>query len=578
MFFRRIVTTPLKREVEQIKLKYPNHVLLTQVGGFYEVHHNVQEIAALLRIKVASINRATDGYTSFAGFPLHSLKEHLRLLLDEGKSVAVINQVKTKEADYITRKVARLFTPGTILDDLPDNNFLLSIAFDNRDSVSLSWIDVSTGEFYIQNSVPEMLPADISRIQPTEIIFSEKELQPILAEFKLPLTFRPSTLYTKRHAYDVHPEFGLFAQYSSAGLLLAYLAESFPESKPLVAFPQILNAQEIMKLDATTMATLEIVKTIAERKRKGSLFSLIDKTCTQGGKRMLLSRLKCPSICESTINQRLDLVQVFYSNPQLLHETTQILKEFKDLERNFQLLYIGAVTNYKDSIQNILDPISQALILAKLFARHNALTEHVCSIENSSEIAAKFGDLFGVDNEIGMTKRGWNRQLDDMRTQYKILQENKSNIELELSEKLGYLTTLNYDQKGGGPFGETSNISSKKALHDFLIRSRGLELVHLPAKQVTKKRFLYPVFQNLIQPWTDLHDELETLHAQIIALDAEIMRGVITNLEQYRDIIMSLAKTVSAIDVSSSLAKLALDNDYVRPTFNDEYCIIKLES
>jgi DNA mismatch repair protein MutS len=180
---RKRTPTQLKREIDSIQFKYPQHILLVQVGMFYEIYdcgNYLDTIAQLLDLRIG-IHKSSIGadhrYSRFAGFPMSQLRNYLKPLIANGYTVAIVNQLEPDSiTNQIKRRVSRIITPGTVLDEdmdlRVDNNFLLSIYLKTAKSrsIGMSWIDVSTGEFYHAKSNLKDLLSQISRIEPTEIL------------------------------------------------------------------------------------------------------------------------------------------------------------------------------------------------------------------------------------------------------------------------------------------------------------------------------------------------------------------------------------------------------------------------
>jgi DNA mismatch repair protein MutS len=479
--------TNLKREIDEIQTKNPSHILLIQVGMFYEIYDcggYLDEIANLLGLRIGVHQKAAGSdhrYSRFAGFPTVSLRNHLDVLLRQGKTVAIVDQMKSSPiSDIITRKVTRIVTPGTLLDDNDlhntDNNFLLSIVpptGGQSSKIGLAWVDVSTGEFNLSISSVKQIRDDLTRIAPKEILVPEnlKESCPNVASILIDF----AGLVTKRSVASFHsessmdhlsriiiendPSKAIFAskprdvlkglkifQTHAAGAILSYLTETFPCSTPSIRAPLQINYQECMVLDASTIDSLEITHTQRERSRKGSLVSVLDKTKTAAGHRLLISRLSAPSTVLSEIQRRLDLVEVFFKDQYFSRKILDHLVKCKDIERALQRIHFetGAPTD----LCNIIQTLAQSNILKSLLIEKiNDLPSEsrICSTLN--DLLLKMGDfgelsllLNGLLNEeslssnrissIGVIRAGISDDLDREREIYNSLLE-KQNDRLE---------------------------------------------------------------------------------------------------------------------------------------------------
>jgi DNA mismatch repair protein MutS len=324
----------LKMEIDRIQKENRNHILLVQVGMFYEIYdvgNYLDEISLLLNLRIGVHKKAVEAkhrYNRFAGFPMSELKKYLKQLLDNGKTVALVTQMEPHPiSDVIRRKVSRIFTPGTILEEDSEflkieNNFLLTLYMKSRTSktVGLSWIDVSTGEFFMDEIKAIDLQSEIARIQPNEIIVQASLMKSsnlvskaITAEnTNFVISIRPDELFDSEsaqshlakilvnsdpanlilanepsHVLRKYPEMQRIASVA----LIAYLQESFPAVLPPIRSPFDLRAEQVMKIDHHTFQSLEITHSQREKTRAGSLLAVIETAKTAGGKRLFNSRI-----------------------------------------------------------------------------------------------------------------------------------------------------------------------------------------------------------------------------------------------------------------------------------------------
>lgn len=437
--------TSLKREIDDIQVMNPDRILLVQVGMFYEIYGNyVDEIAEILGLRIG-IHKGAEGsdhrFSRFAGFPTVSLRSHLNVLLQHGKTVAIVDQTKPNPAsDVIVRKVTRIITPGTLMDDSDlkndENNFLLSIyPKEGQKSFGLAWIDVSTGEFNISSCNQKQLADELTRIQPNEVLVSPdlgQEPLSILKEAGPLVTTRPTHIYTSDSSQaqlanliiSNDPSKLIFAsrpkdvikglkplQAEAAGALLSYLEEIFPSSKPSIRSPIELATNDTMILDSRTVESLEITKTQRENNRRGSLLYTLDKTKTAVGHRLLASRLKAPSTVPDEINRRLDLIDVFHSDKYLLHTIIDLLSECKDVERSLQRIHLE--TGAPSDLVNIVHTLNLSDRLKKELVKKTQLLSSESSKRALNIIISKIHDLpeiYALEKTIKESASSSNKQ------------------------------------------------------------------------------------------------------------------------------------------------------------------------
>ncbi|KAL1794569.1 hypothetical protein ACET3X_006385 [Alternaria dauci] len=371
-------------------LKFSHCVLVTRVGGFYELYfEHADEFAPLLNIKKTKrkVSKASKKpRISMAGFPAYQLDRYLKILVqDLNKHVAISDEYPTdastraKGDPLFTRKVSRIVTPGTLIDehfmDPWENNYLLSIHVSPeilteeravrqspgssnvpsvlnlpRTEVGLAWIDISSGDFLTQSTDIASLSSAVARIKPREIVldsvFQEQDHSQIVSILRedghtvtfqdpseTPLTVKDwmSMLEDVVDDYDM-AEFTP-GEVAAGGSLLHYVRHQLLGSQTRLRAPVRHQAEEHMSIDKSSLRALEIRTTIREGTYEGSLLHALKKTVTKSGTRLLTQRLSAPSMSLSTINDRLDLVEEMIQYPQLRQDITSLLEQTFDTLR-----------------------------------------------------------------------------------------------------------------------------------------------------------------------------------------------------------------------------------------------------
>ncbi|KAJ5097617.1 hypothetical protein N7456_008338, partial [Penicillium angulare] len=373
--------------------KFKNCVILTRVGGFYELYfEQAEEFAPLLSLKLA-FKKTTAGPVPMAGFPFFQLDRFLKILVqDLNKYVAISEEFAHEVEDkarsgglMFDRKVARVVTPGTLIDekflDPSENNFLLAIYLDvpaleaesrqNVDPqvsqhvlssvpqrVGLAWLDLSTGDFFTQLTTAQMLPSAIARIGAREILVDQdvqqsigQELQQLFGHehrlvsfFQFPKEFQPMSKWDKMLEAPIpantHASFTpeeVAAGYS----LLEYIRVQLQGSNLKLQPPRRRHLDESMSIDRSSLRGLEILETSRDGFGKGSLLHAVRRTSTKSGARLLRDRLTSPSTSLLVINERLDLVSIFIENENLRDSVIQLLKRSYDSQRLVQKFAMG---------------------------------------------------------------------------------------------------------------------------------------------------------------------------------------------------------------------------------------------
>ncbi|ODV97416.1 hypothetical protein PACTADRAFT_55941, partial [Pachysolen tannophilus NRRL Y-2460] len=433
--------------------RHKEHVVLTRVGKFYELYfEHAEKYAPQLNIKVAVRNFKSVGNFAFAGFPEMMLDKYLKILVNDlGYSVAISEQFVDDsnlehQRNKIYRRVARIVTPGTLIDEalrnFQKNNFLLSISFPenpfktvaNPDmKIGLAWTDIALGDFYVQESSLKNLMTDISRIKPSEMLMEEylanENLQsgkwyPELTEFRR-YYVRYQNLPSKRKSissfYDMFNDNSksldrcfqeLTQKEISASIsILYYIQENLPHTDPNLALPERQLPSVLMQIDPRTVEALELHKTIRDDKKTGSLISALKRTVTASGTRLLSQWVSAPSTQTNEIRRRQKLVELFAKKTFLRADVISKLKKSSDITRIIQRLSLGKVDGF-DLVALarsliIVEDIKQSFIKqsGETKAAAKVLDPLIASFVSPIELANRILDLIDEDALIRRMKR-----------------------------------------------------------------------------------------------------------------------------------------------------------------------------
>ncbi|KAK2875642.1 hypothetical protein FQN49_001540 [Arthroderma sp. PD_2] len=373
--------------------KFQNCVLLTRVGNFYELYlHQAEEYAALLNLKLA-YKKTTGGSVPMAGFPYFQLDRFLKILVQEMKKNVAISEefandvtAKAKSGGLMfDRRVARIVTPGTLIDekfiDQYQNNYLLAIHINpssvaiqpdaedkaargqfrclpDSETIGLSWLDLSTGDFLTQHTSPQMLPSAITRIGARELLVDKSidksiraELEALVVQEHQPITYfqRPQeikTLLEWNSSFDtpIHTDAApVFTpqEESACQMILEYVKEQMKDIGVRLQPPRQKLAEDSISIDRNSLRGLEILETARDGFGKGSLLHAVRRTSTTSGARLLRERLTSPSASLSTINERLDLVSLLIEDEDLRDNIVRLLKRSYDAQRLVQKFSLG---------------------------------------------------------------------------------------------------------------------------------------------------------------------------------------------------------------------------------------------
>ncbi|KAF2099790.1 DNA mismatch repair protein muts [Rhizodiscina lignyota] len=369
--------------------KFAHCVVLTRVGGFYELYfEQAEEYGPLLNLKVGK-KSTNAGIVPMSGFPFFQLDRFLKILVqDLNKHVAIVEEFE-KDAEakaksgglQYDRRVSRIITPGTLIDenfmDPFENNYLLSIQCDpeileqrNVDAensktpeVGLAWLDLSSGDFFTQRTNLDALGTVLARIAPREILLDQalqdlqdKRLTALCRDDRHIITYITSVLsdlasdnwLSMIEAQGERPAVSNFSalEIAAGNTILHYVNTQLQGTKPRLQAPLQRREDEFMALDKNTIRALEIRETLRDGTFQGSLLHAVRRTVTKSGSRLLgqrlcLSQAVSPSMSLDEINSRLDLVAEFLENPDLHHNLLVLLRDTFDSLRLVQKFSFG---------------------------------------------------------------------------------------------------------------------------------------------------------------------------------------------------------------------------------------------
>jgi DNA mismatch repair protein MutS len=250
----------------------------------------------------------------------------------------------------------------------------------------------------------------------------------------------PSTLIFAKNSAEVLKKQNPL-HLAAATALLGYVMDTFPDVRPSFSKPLEVKAADTIIMDASTIQSLEIVRSMNTKTKKGSLLSIIDMTKTASGSRLLASRLKAPSTCIDTVNQRLDLVSIFYNNTSLLSDVRNILGQCKDVERSLQRLHTK--TGNKNDFSVVSNTLERSMFLRSYLQklRIEQLQPIIDKMVDLSNLAhnsvAFYESVDETEESSGCISAGLNSELDELRDDYQTLMETKEALNETLCRELG---------------------------------------------------------------------------------------------------------------------------------------------
>ncbi len=575
-----MAATPLMAQYHKIKKENPDTILLFRVGDFFETFEEDAKTASkALGITLTKRANGKAGEVPLAGFPHHAIDTYLPKLVKAGFRVAVCEQVENPKfaKGIVKREVVEVVTPGVVFSDKllehKKNNYLASIFFDDN-SAGVSYCDISTGEFYTYETSILKLSEQIETINPAEIIVSKKqesELSALLARqnISVKLTKIDDWIFSDEYAKDILKEqfktqtlkgFGienLSSGIISAGSILHYLKDTQKSNLTHLTKISLYNPTEYMYLDLSTKRNLEILYTLQEGSREGSLISVLDKTKTAMGARLLKKWINAPLRNKNQIDKRLESVEDFYKNKKLRQNLQEEFKEIGDLER----LISKVCTNRANprELVYLKNSIRKIPLVKQLLDQSNS---EVIALINSKminldEIFEKV-ELAIVDNpplslsDGGIIREGFNPELDELRDLSMNAKSWIANMQKSERERTNIPSLKVSYNKVFGYYIEISN-THKNKIPDNYIRKQTL---------VNSERYITPELKEYEDKILNAEEHISTLEYQLFN---EIRLSVASEAEK----IQTNAQLIGMLDCYLSLAECANDYNYVKPIIED---------
>lgn len=566
----------------KIKADHPDCLLFYRMGDFYELFfEDAVKAAASLDITLTKRGQHAGEDIAMCGVPVHSADSYLARLIKSGHRVAVCEQLedpleakKRGNKAVVRRDVTRVVTPGTLTEDsLLDNrahNYLAALAAAGRD-LALAWVDISTGAFQVQRIDAAGLAAALARIAPGELLLSERllerpEIDAPLADWRSISVPLPNSRFDSQNAekrlldifglatLDAFGDYGR-AEISAAGALVDYVALTQVDTMPRLSPPGRVRTDSILEIDQATRRNLELVRTLTGE-RGGSLLSVIDRTMTSAGARLLMSRLSAPLTDPERINRRLDSIALFLDWPAGRQDIRAMLQGVPDLERALSRLTVGrggprdlaAIRSALVSARDMRAALERAPqnLPDGLLAAAARLSGSDPLIDRLTRALAEDLPMFARDG--GFIAAGCSAELDEQLA----LRDHSRRLLTELEAR--YRAETGVDQlkiKHNNVLGYFIEVTARNA------DRMGDAFIH---RQTMTNAARFSTTE-----LADLARRINEAAGKALALELELFETLVTEVRQQSEQVAATAAALGAIDVACALAALAVDRRYCRP-------------
>ncbi len=571
--------SPMMQHYLQVKENYKDCIIFYRLGDFYEMFfEDAVKASSLLDLTLTGRDCGLEERAPMCGVPFHAAELYISKLVSLGEKVAICEQLTPPGGkELVKRDVVKIVTAGTVtsneLIDDRTNNFIGSVFVDAEKS-AFSWADITTGEFFVrafsgENALSELMDTMV-KVAPVEIISNQKAFDifnqaPLVKYGILPnfSTFTESQ-FSHQHARNALEEqfklltlepFGIEnekASISAAGALISYLKQT--QKHALVNFNGIKNecSGDTMMLDVNAIRNLELVKTLKDGKRYGSLLWLLDKTRTSMGARKLQSWILSPLNNIEQINYRLEGVESLYNNTLIRQSLSNFLSSVKDVGR-----LTGKISNNnfmpKDclALKNSLEVLPN--IKFQLLGINSTLIADVSDkLYDYSSIVDLISRAIDEDcpnmlKDGGFIKEGYNQELDELKSLSKNSKAMLATIENRERENTGIKTLKISYNRVFGYYIEVSKSFKDKVPYEY-----------------ERRQTLANAERYVTEELKELESKLLSCEERALSLENRLFNEIKEFLAQQIPQLKETADAIATLDAVLSLSTVARENSYVK--------------
>lgn len=564
--------TPMMKQFFDLKAQHPDAVLLFRCGDFYETY--CEDAVTASRILGITLTRRSNGGTEMAGFPHHALDTYLPKLVRAGKRVAICDQLEDPKLTkkLVKRGITELVTPGVALSDnvlnYKENNFLAAVNF-GKTACGVAFLDISTGEFLTSEGTYDYVEKLMGNFQPKEVLYDRNKKHDFDRYFgNRFFTFElDDWVFTDQTARQrLHKHFGvknlkgfgvdhLHSGIIAAGAILQYLEQTQHTQIGHITSLARIEEERYVRMDKFTIRSLELVNPMQDD--GSSLLDVIDRTVSPMGGRLLRRWVVFPLKDVKPINERLDVVDYFFRQPEFRELVDEQLHRIGDLERIVSKVAVGRVSprevvQLKTALQAI-KPIKQTCehadneVLRRLGERISLCESLRDRIEREIH-----NDPPQLVNKGGVIRDGVNAELDELRSiafhgkDYLLkIQEREAEATGISSLKIGYNNVFGY-------YLEVRNTYKENVPQDWI-----------------RKQTLAQAERYITQELKEYEEKILGAEDKILSLETRLFGELVMAMQEFIPQIQADASLIANLDCLLSFAKSAEENRYIRPQIED---------
>lgn len=569
--------SPMLKQYREIKEKYPDYILFFRLGDFYEMFFD-DAITVSRELELVLTSRAG---SPMCGVPFHSAEIYIKKLIDAAFKVAICEQLSDPHASkgLVQRGVIRLVTAGTVIEasmlSEDRNNYITSL-FVGEDGVGLAFADISTGEIHVfdktgKNREAEVI-SELSRFHPVELLINRdfvelKEVSRFVAQSlkRCVCEMRDDEEFDSSDLSVITNQFEDGADVGSLGIgsfplaqkalcaLFRYVGNSYKATVKRFTGISAHTSEEFMDLGVTTRRNLELCETLRSGEKRGSLFSVLDKTMTAMGRRKLRSWIERPLISHAKIIARLNSVEELMNNSAALSDLRDLLRNVYDLERLLsRIAYKTASPKDVQAMGKTLGTLPDIKKELSAFEPRllRELNSNICDLSQIASLVenALRDELPSSIRDGGVIREGFNEKIDRLRDissgGEKILRE----IEEKERESTGIRTLKVGNNRVFGYYIEVSNSFKDK----------------VPANYI-RKQTLTNGERYITDELKKIEGEILTANERLLALEQSVFAEIRDYIGTKLNDIQKTSVALSELDALCSFAQASLENNYIKP-------------
>ena len=568
------MSTPARKQYLRIKREHPNAILLFRMGDFYETFDDDASIVSqILDIALTSREMGKGQRIPLAGIPYHSLDSYLGKLVREGHKVAICEQTSDSTASkgIVDREVVRVVTPGTVVEDsildIKTNNYLSSVIIQN-DMAGFAYVDITTSEFHTTEIPIDLLAPELDRLSPAELIVIKGQSDDLILGLDIETYVESSIFDTARTKDSLLKHFKTASLESfgcehlelairAAGAIIHYLDINQKTGLQQITSLDTYSAEAHMILDPQTKRNLGLFEDGRWNEKKSSLLTVLDKTKTGMGSRLLRRWIGQPLLDLNELKLRLDSVSWLADSVLRREQINRLLGDVSDLER--------LINRIRSNSANPRDLIALCVSL-RIISRVKSILDSEDSTGQINWLGKQMSQHLEIVNLLdkaivqdppvtlvdgGVIEPGFSKELDSLRDSSQGARDYIGSLENKEKERLGIKSLKVGFNKVFGYYIEISNSNINK-VPDNYIRRQTL---------VGGERYITSEMK-------DYESQILNANERITELETRLFHNICNQVSESATQILSTANAISKLDVFVSFAEQSARSNYVRPELN----------